>query len=219
MNYTFYTSDQKLGLPDLASLEFESKKDKEFKRPIVIYKEKRFLATDPSLISRIDRQTHQKLIRESKDYAFTSWVYGEPIWPMRLEARSDDKSEIDWIVLGRSQSELIGFVKGKVMDFESSNPYARIDYVEVNPRWRGKKQCVPLVETTFQFLSRKYPALEEIILENASTFQDGIPACICYYNASQKASFLMLDPKKDTYSVSRCETNPQNFFSFVKKRG
>jgi hypothetical protein len=204
MHYSFYTADSKIDSKDLAALDSESKQTPEFKLTKIdygntTYASSPFPTQNPVarargfLEKKIGKEKAAELFSQSDNTFYASWVLHSQLWPV-------DRPRY-FTVLARFQNEVVGVVTGEILSRKAKGLIIELTYVEVNPRWRGKKQCVSLVEAALKHVLKHFPTVDQILIVNASQADGAIPACFCYSKAGTKLGLKL-------FKEGTCLTSP-----------
>jgi hypothetical protein len=96
------------------------------------------------------------------------------------------------------QKEIIDLFKSKDVMYPTMKLY--ISNVDIRPDFQGKRLCTPLLTYMIKHLKRL--GHEMLFISNASRTREGIPACICYYNAGINNNYKMRCPKAARHDVT-----------------
>jgi len=103
-----------------------------------------------------------------------------------------------------------GFLAGR----GSSSAFSCI--LSLSVRLISCKLCKHLLTFALQQLFQRFPALEEVHINNISETEKGIPACFCYYRSGYAAG-LQVGPEPDEDRQCR-QDNPQGRYWFRRKK-
>jgi hypothetical protein len=147
------------------------------------------------------------LFEESTTPLYLSWHHRIFLFPNETSA---DPNVVNWILLGIQKEDIVGFVSGKM---DSKLRMASLNYVETNPRFRGKGYCKPLVILTLQELRKQFPSVNKFVIENASAETEA--ACYCYLKAAEALKLQIKDSDGVPQSSSKtCAVTPEGTFYF-----
>ena len=223
MRTSFYEEGDTISPQDLLLLEQEAKVSPDMKHKAVWMGNK--LYSSSSLKRKFARDAFQRrygvdlmdLVAKSHESVYESWHHHLFMWPIEP---SQEKGVLHWIVLAfgmnpsdmKKSDALVGLVQGKV---DTKNHKASLDYVEINPRFRGQKMCRPLVTSSLEFLLKKFPAVTKFYIENASAEVQA--ACFCYLKAAESLKLRLTDNDgKEVESSKVCIVHPSGVYFFFR---
>lgn len=96
------------------------------------------------------------------------------------------------------QKEIIDLFESKDIMYPTMKLY--ISNVDIRPDFQGNRLCTPLLTYMIKHLKRL--GHEMLFISNASQTREGIPACICYYNAGINNNYKMRCPKAARQGVT-----------------